>query len=83
MIPQQKVSIYTQLANKYNIPYQVVEVICNHPFKFASGVISDPEDNKSIMFSYLFKIKLKKKYDGKKRNGESTSKIPEAGDSRK
>lgn len=56
-------SIYTQLANKYNIPHQVVEVICNHPFKFANKVISDNEDIKTIMFGYLFKIKPKKKYE--------------------
>lgn len=62
MISQKKISIYTQLANKYNIPYQVIEVICNHPFKFANEKISDNNDIKSIMFSYLFKIKPKKKY---------------------
>lgn len=32
MIQKEKTSnIYIQLANKYNIPHQVVEVICNHP----------------------------------------------------
>lgn len=56
-------TIYSQLSNKYNIPYQVIEVICNSPFKFASEKISDSEDNKSIMFAYLGKIKLKKKYE--------------------
>lgn len=62
MIPQKKVSIYTELANKYDLPYQVIEVICNSPFKFAKQVIADDEDNKDIMFAYLFKIKLKKKF---------------------
>lgn len=62
MIVKEKVPIYTQLANKYSIPHQVVEVICNHPFKFANKVISDDENVKSIMFTYLFKLKLKKKY---------------------
>lgn len=61
MVPQNKTSIYTELSHKYNIPYQVVEVICNHPFKFAQNTISDEKDIKPIMFSYLFKIKLKKK----------------------
>lgn len=60
MQPKKTISIYTQLANKYNVPYQVVEVICNHPFKFASNIISDDEDEKPIMFSYLFKLKMKK-----------------------
>lgn len=62
MIPQRKVSIYTELANKYNLPYQVIEVICNSPFKFAKQVIANDEDNKDIMFAYLFKLKLKKKF---------------------
>ena len=62
MIPQKKVSIYTELANKYNLPYQVIEFICNSPFKFAKQVIANDEDQKDIMFAYLFKIKLKKKF---------------------
>lgn len=46
MIQKEKTSnIYIQLANKYNIPHQVVEVICNHPFKFANRVI----DRKSVV----------------------------------
>ena len=62
MIQQKKVSIYTELANKYNLPYQVIEVICNSPFKFAKQVIADNNDQKDIMFAYLFKLKLKKKF---------------------
>lgn len=62
MIPQKKVSIYTELANKYNLPYQVIEVICNSPFKFAKQIMADDKDDKDIMFAYLFKIKLKKKF---------------------
>ena len=52
MTSQKRTSIYTQLANKYNIPYQV---------------IASNDDTKSIMFGYLFKIKLKKKYASKER----------------
>lgn len=64
MIQKEKTSnIYIQLANKYNIPHQVVEVICNHPFKFANRVILNDEDTKTIMFGYLFKIKPKRKYE--------------------
>lgn len=69
MIQKEKTSnIYIQLANKYNIPHQVVEVICNHPFKFANRVISNDEDTKTIMFGYLFKIKLKRKYEKTREN---------------
>lgn len=62
MIQQKKISIYTELANKYNLPYNVIEVICNSPFKFAKQIMADDEDKKDIMFAYLFKIKLKKKF---------------------
>ena len=58
-----RLSIYTELANKYNLPYQVIEVICNSPFKFAKAVINGELDYKPIMFAYLFKLKLKKKFD--------------------
>mgnify|MGYP003417901542 FL=1 len=73
MIPQKKVSIYTELANKYNLPYQVIEVICNSPFKFAKQVIADDNDQKDIMFAYLFKLKLKKKFKCQNtQNGSNT-----------
>lgn len=61
MIQREKTSsIYTLLANKYHIPRQVIEVICNHPFKFANMVIANEDDLKTIMFGYLFKIKPKR-----------------------
>ena len=62
MLPNKKPTIYTELSNKYNLPYQVIEVICNSPFKFAKAVMADDDDKKDIMFAYLFKIKLKKCY---------------------
>lgn len=82
MIPQKKVSIYTELANKYNLPYQVIEVICNSPFKFAKQVIADDNDNKDIMFAYLFKIKLKKKFKCQNtQNGLNTQEVVETAES--
>lgn len=65
-IREKQLAIYTELANKYNLPRQVIEVICNSPFKFAKEKIADDTDWKSIMFAYLFKIKLKKKFLNKK-----------------
>lgn len=67
-------SIYTKLSNKYNIPYQVVEVICNSPFKFTNQVITNL-DPKSVMFAYLGKFKVKKRYeeDAKSRQIRSNS----------
>lgn len=77
MIPQKKVSIFTELANKYNLPYQVIEVICNSPFKFAKQVIANDEDQKDIMFAYLFKMKLKKKFKCKDTQNGMTSNTAE------
>jgi hypothetical protein len=59
MKPVIKPTIYTELANKYQLPYQVIEVICNSPFKFAKQVMQDDDDIKDVMFAYLFKVKLK------------------------
>lgn len=55
-------SVYTDLAYKYKLPYQVIRVICNHPFLFASRRISEA-DVKPLMFSYIGKIKMKKRYE--------------------
>lgn len=54
-----KHSIYTELSKKYGIPYQIVEVICNSPFRFANAKITALDD-KPIRFAYLGKIKMKK-----------------------
>lgn len=62
MIPKRLKTIYTDLACKYHLPYNVVEIICNYPFKFANTKISDPNDKRAIMFAYLFRIKPKKTY---------------------
>lgn len=58
---EKQLAIYTEIGKKYNLPRQVIEVICNSPFKFAKERMSDDLDTKSIMFAYLFKIKPKKK----------------------
>lgn len=59
---EKQLAIYTEIGKKYNLPRQVIEVICNSPFKFAKERMSDDSDTKSIMFAYLFKIKPKKRY---------------------
>lgn len=59
---RKKSNIYLTLSKKYNLPVPVIEVICNSPFKFAKEKIADDTNVKSIMFAYLFKYKLKKKY---------------------
>lgn len=55
-------SIYTKLSNKYNIPYQVVEVICNSPFKFVNKAITEL-DPKPVMMAYLGKFKVKRRHE--------------------
>lgn len=60
---QKQNNIYSVLAKKYNLPIPVIEVICNSPFKFAKEKIADDNNVKAIMFAYLFKLKLKKRYE--------------------
>lgn len=52
-------TIFYEIGKRYNIPWQIAEVICVSPFKFANHKIKDPIDAKVIMFAYLFKIKPK------------------------
>jgi len=59
--------IYTILAEKHGLHKSVVSMICNHPFIFASRHISNPDDEKSLMFAYLFKVRLKRRFKGNKR----------------
>ena len=41
-------------------------MICNSPFVFATKVIQDDNDEKTIMFPYFGKIKLSKRFVGRK-----------------
>ena len=63
----QQSNIYRQLADRYDVPIQVIEVICNSPFKFTNKVMADPNDNHTVMLAYLFKIKLKTRLHGNKK----------------
>lgn len=55
-------SIYSELSNKYQLPSQVIKVICNHPFMFANRRITEG-DERPMLFTYLGKIKIKKVYE--------------------
>ena len=64
------ISIFKELSLRYCIPEPVIKTICQHPFMFASRIISDNADERPVMFAYLGKLKLKnaclnngKKYD--------------------
>lgn len=61
MLIKKQLKFVTELSHKYNLPPQVIEVICNHPFLFASERIREA-DSKPIMFTYLGKIKMKNRY---------------------
>lgn len=66
MMRQSTKNIFIELSKKYNLPVQVIEVMCKHPFRFASEKIADKDDTKALMFAYLGKIKIKKKYETQK-----------------
>jgi len=59
--------IYSILSEKHGLHKSVVSIICNHPFVFAARRIPDLDDEKSLMFIYLFKIRLKNRFKTKKR----------------
>ena len=60
-------NIHSVLASKYKLPQNVIEVICNSPCKFTNKVMADPNDPRTIMLAYLFKIKLKTRLNGNKK----------------
>ena len=62
-----RTNIHSVLASKYKLPQNVIEVICNSPFKFTNKVMADPNDNHTVMLAYLFKIKLKTRLHGNKK----------------
>lgn len=59
--------IYSKLAEKYKLHRNIIMQICNHPFIFASRRMADPDDEKTIMFHYMFKVRMKNRFKGKKR----------------
>ena len=60
-------NIYSELSAKYKLHPNIIKMICNHPFIFASRVIADPDDERDIMFSFIGKIRIKDRYKGIKR----------------
>ena len=60
-------NIHSVLASKYKLPQNVIEVICNSPFKFTNKVMADPSVPRTIMLAYLFIIKLKTRLNANKK----------------
>jgi hypothetical protein len=60
-------NIYSKLSLKYGLHLNVIHMICNHPYIFASRRMADPDDEKDLMFIYIGKIRLKRRLLGKKR----------------
>lgn len=56
--------IHSKLAKKYSLDKNIIVQICNHPFIFAKERMVKPDDEKSFMFPYFAKIRLKKRYKG-------------------
>lgn len=63
---RRKQNIHADLAKKYNLHKGIIEVICNSPFVFASKVIATDSDEKTIMFPFFGKLKLRKQFIGEK-----------------
>lgn len=50
------------IADKLNEDKDLVDKICNIPFKFTVEVMKDPNDKHPILFNKLFKISLKPRF---------------------
>lgn len=54
--------IFDSIGKKHGVHPSIVRSICTYPFLFAKKVIEDPNDYTPLMFAYLFKIKLKRRF---------------------
>jgi len=64
-IPTQK-TIFEHLGRKYNINKSIVAEVCRSPFVFAASSMANNTDERTLMFAYLCKIRLLKKFRNKK-----------------
>lgn len=64
---QTGVNIFSELSQKYNLPTQIIKIICIHPFLFANRKISQ-RDQRPLMFTYLGKIKIKRNHERQEDN---------------
>lgn len=61
--------IIKEVSIRTNQPIEIVEPICKHVFKFTVDVMKDENDYHDILFSRLFKFKLKNRFkDNKNKN---------------
>lgn len=59
--------IYTELSKKYGLHRNTIMSICNHVFIFTARRIADPEDERTIMLPYFGKIRVRKRFLGRKK----------------
>ena len=74
--------IFQELGKKYNLHPNIIRSICMYPFIFTKKVIEDPEDEKSILFHKLFRVKLKPMFNGKKSEPYVKTKVAKINESK-
>ena len=55
--------IIKQVSKRTNTDIQIVDEVCKHVFRFTIDVMKDEQDTHEILFSKLFKFKLKKRFE--------------------
>ena len=55
-------TIYRELGKLYGLPARDVEQVCNSQFRFIKDKIVEA-DKKDILVRYLFRFKIKQKYE--------------------
>lgn len=58
--------IIKQVSKRTNTDIQIVDEVCKHVFRFTIDVMKDEHDTHEILFSKLFKFKLKKRFEQNK-----------------
>lgn len=54
--------IIKEVSKQTGIDKEIVDTVCKHVFKFTVDVMKDPNDYHEVLFSKLFKFKLKNRF---------------------
>lgn len=54
--------VIKEVSKRTKVDKEIVDTICKHVFRFTIDVMKDPDDYHEILFSKLFKFKLKTRF---------------------
>lgn len=54
--------VVKEVSKRTGVDKEIVDTICKHVFRFTIDVMKDPSDYHEVLFSRLFKFKLKNRF---------------------